>query len=288
MRRRISVEREKALIGLLDDDSPAVRSALLKEFQSLGADGIALLRHYSRNGERLVASYAKRFLEELEGPDPAGEFIQFIRSLHYEMETGCILINRVAAPQTEAAEIYEQIDIIARRVRELLVHNASAREQCKVLNRVLFHEFGFRGNREDYDDPLNSFIGQVLRRRKGMPITLSMIYILVGRRCGMDLEPVGLPGRFMVGCFSQREPFFIDTFERGAFRTVEDLLEFLIENNIEPDPAFLAPAPVGEVLCRCCRNLVRQYSMRNNPAKARLFASFVREFENTYRRHAEP
>lgn len=288
MRRRISREREDALTALLDDDTPAVRNALLDEFRRLGETGLTLLRFHARSDNRLLSSHARRLLDDLEGPDPAGEMVRFIRSLNYELETGCTLINRVIYPQAEPVELYEQLDALAARVRELSVNHSSPIEQCKVLNRVLFHEYSFRGNREDADDPLNSLLGQVLRRRRGIPITLSILYILVARRVGLELEPVGLPGRFMVGCYGGHEPFFIDAFERGVLRSPVELLAMLDENGIEPDPMFLAPAPVGEVLCRCCRNLVRQFGLRNNPAKSRLFATFVREFENTYRRHAEP
>lgn len=287
MKRRISKEREKALKTLLDDESPVVQEALLKAFRELGRDGCELLRHFSRTGNRITAEYAKRFLEQLEGPDAGAEFIRFIRSLHYELESGFILLNRLYAPQVEPIEILQQLDSIARRVGEISVNRHSALEQCKVLNRVLFHELGFRGNRDDFDDPLNSFLSAVLRRRKGIPISLSILYILVGRRCKLELEPICLPGRFMVGCFSQREPFFVDPFERGAFRPVDEIMDFLAQNGVDPDPVYLAPAPVGEVLCRCCRNLGRQYSLRNNPARARLFWGFVQEFEEVYRRHAQ-
>ncbi len=287
VRRRISREREDALTALLDDETPAVRNALVDEFRRLGDTGLTLLRFHARSDDRILAAHARRVLDELEGPDPAGEFVRFIRSLNYELESGCTLIHRVVFPQMEAAEIYEQLDLIAARVRELMVHHSSPLEQCKVLNRVLFHEVGFRGNREDFDDPMNSLLGQVLRRRRGIPISLSILYILVARRVGLELEPIGLPGRFMVGCFAGAEPFFIDPFERGALRGAIEIMSLLDENGIEPDPTLLAPAPVGDVLCRCCRNLVRQFGLRNNPGKAKLFASFVREFEDVYRRHAE-
>ena len=80
-------------------------------------------------------------------------------------------------------------------------------EICSVMNRVLFHEYGFRGAGKDFENPQNSFLHRVLERRKGLPITLSVIYILIARRLGFDLEPIGLPGRFMVGCFSDERPF---------------------------------------------------------------------------------
>ena len=78
------------------------------------------------------------------------------------------------------------------------------REYCTIINRVLFHEQGFRGAGKKFENPDNSIVHKVLKSKQGLPITLSLIYILVARRVGLDLEPIGLPGRFMVGCFSER------------------------------------------------------------------------------------
>lgn len=286
--RIISQAYEDALARLMDDESPSVRLALVDEFQRLGQDGLHLLKRFERSGNRILADAARRYLELLQGPDPVGEFTRFVRSLNYELETGCFLLNRTVQPGLDTGPLYALLDIIASRVRELTILPCSPWERCRVINRVLFHEYGFRGNQDDFDDPNNSLLGMVLRRRKGIPITLSILYLAVASRCGLDLEPVGMPGRFVVGCFLENRPFFIDPYERGGFRTEEELLTILGSNQLEPDPTFLTPVSTGEVLCRCCRNLVRQYSLRNDPAKAKLFAGFVREFEQAYRRHAEP
>lgn len=284
--RRLSIERESALVRLLDDETPAVRDAVASELKRLGPLGLDLLRRLARDDDPEQAAHAKQFLERIEGPDPAGEFTRFIRSLHYELETGSILLSRVVQPNLATASIYEPLDRIASRCRELMVHPSPVWERCKILNRVLFHEWGFRGNSEDFDDPHNSFLSFVLRRRKGIPITLSILYLLVARRCGLELEPIGMPGRFLVGCFLEKEPFFIDPYERGGFRSGEELMEILQTRENEAGLGALDPVPIGEVLCRSCRNLVRQYSLRNQPARAKMFAGFVREFEETHRRRA--
>lgn len=288
MERVLDHKREEAIIRLLDDDSPVVQAALKEEFKRLDDAGIALLRKLARSRNRIVAAQARDFLEELQGPNTIKRFRAFIRSLNYELETGCLLLNRTVYPEVDVAETCMEIDAIAARCRELMVLPSSPWEKCKILNRVLFHEYGFRGNTENFDDPLNSFMAQVLERRKGIPITLSILYILVAQRCGLDLEPIGMPGRFMVGCFLEERPFYIDAYERGGVRTAEELKEILRRNNLKARPSFLAPSSVGDVLKRCCQNLVRQYSMKNNPSKAKLFASFVREFEVTYSKHANP
>lgn len=274
-------------MALLDDDSPVVQTALRTELLRLKDLGTDLLRRLVNGPNRLLAEHARQYLEEIEGPDPVECFRRFIRSLEYELETGCLLLNRTVNPSLETAECGMLLDAIAARSRELLVLPAPAWEQCRILNRVIFHEFGFRGNREHFDDPLNTMIGPVLQRRKGSPVMLSTIYILVAQRVGLQLEPVGTPGPFLVGCFLDSHPFYIDPFESGGFRSVEEMREILLSHNIAPRASHFAPSPVGEVLCRCCGLLARQYSILNHPTRPRLFASFVSQFEETYRRQTQ-
>lgn len=281
-----SAPLQNALLALIDDATPAVRTALLAEFTQQGSGGIQFLQQIARGQDRLLAWHAAWFLHELKFSDPVAEFKGFIRSLNYELETGALLLSRIRAPELDIGACYTLLDDLAARCRGLILEPSTAREKCRVLNRVLFHEYGFRGNVEHSTDPLNNFLDQVLHRRKGLPITLSIVYLLVAQRVGLALEPVGLPRHFVVGCYLEDTPFFIDAFDQGAFRTPGELFMTLRQNNINPRISDLAPTPVREVLCRCCRNLTNHYAAAQDYAHAQLFAELVEEFEATYERHA--
>ena len=280
--------RRQALTELLDDPAPAVRSALLVEFARHGRESVALLRDLTHQPNRMLALHAAWFLRELHLSDPVGEFRGFIRSLNYELETGALLLSRTVNPDLDVGACCTQLDSLAARCRELIAEPATAREKCRVLNRVLFHEFGLHGNAENYTDPLNSHLDQVLARRKGIPISLSIVYLLVAERVGLQLEAVALPGHFMVGCYEENVPFFIDPFNAGVFLTAGEVFIFLRQGSGQASLADLAPAPVRDVLCRCCRNLANHYNVSHEPGRARLFAGFVAEFEATHERHAQP
>lgn len=284
----LSAAERDALLGLLDDPSPAVRRALCARFRGLGPVAAAFLQEVSRGSHRVLARQAARYLEELDFADPVGDFRTFIRSLHYELESGALLLARTVSPQLDTAACRGQLDAIAERCRELIVEPSGTREKCRIMNRVLFHEWGFHGNTEHYTDPRNSFLDQVLERRTGIPLSLSVVYLLVAERLGLELEPVGLPGHFIVGCFTDDLPFFIDPFDRGVFRDAEEVFELLRANQLVPKTSDLAPTPIREVLCRSCRNLVNHCTAAGDMERARLFAAFVEEFEATYQRHAEP
>ncbi len=257
------------------------------EFQSLGKEGMQFLQELAKGHNRVLAWHANWYLRELKFTDPVAEFKGFIRSLNYELETGALLLSHVVHPDLDIGACCIFLDEIAQRCRELIVEPATSRDKCRVLNRVLFHEYGFHGNIEHYADPLNNFLDQVLNRRKGIPASLSIVYLLVANRIGMTLEPVKLPGNFVVGCYLDDVPFFIDCFEKGVFYSADDIFAQLRQNKIIPKVGDLAPTPVREVLHHCCRSLVSHYTAANDMEHARLFAEFAEEFEATYERHAQ-
>jgi regulator of sirC expression with transglutaminase-like and TPR domain len=283
----LTAAEKEALLGLLDDPSPTVRRALLARFSSRGAAAAALLQEAARSPNRLLARHATWFIDELKLSDPVSEFRSFIRSLNYELETGTLLLARTVTPQLDVNECRADFDEIAARCRELISEPSSNREKCRAINRVLFHEWGFRGNVEQYTDPMNSFIDKVLMRRKGIPISLSVLYLLVAERLGIPLEPVGLPGHFVVGCYADEAPFFIDPFDQGLFRDAEEIFALLRSNHISPKPSDLAPTTVREVLSRSCRNIANHYAAASDMARAQIFAEFADEFEATHERYLQ-
>ena len=286
--KKYTAAQRQALAGLLDDPSPTVRSALLAQFAQHGRESVELLRHLASQPNRLLALHAAAYLRELNFSDPVTEFRGFIRSLNYELETGALLLSRTVNPGLDVGTCCLQLDALAARCRQLIAEPATPREKCRVLNRVLFHEHGLRGNTDHYADPLNSHLDQVLLRRKGTPLSLSIVYLLVAERAGLDLAPVGLPGHFLVGCYREKVPFFIDPFNAGIFLSVGEAFALLRSRQAQAVVTDLAPTPVREVLCRCCRNLVNHYSAAGELDHAHLFAEFVAEFEATHARHAQP
>ena len=282
----LSEARREALLSLLDDTTPPVRKALLAHFIDVGAPAVQFLQEVSHSSHRVLARHATWFLEEMRFSDPVAEFRGFIRSLNYELESGALLLSRTVSPALDVGACCATLDEIAQRCRELITHPATVREQCRIINRVLFHEWGFHGNVENYTDPLNSLIDQVLTRRKGIPISLCTVYLLIADRLGRELEPVGLPRHFIVGCYTEAKPFFIDPFDRGIFLDTDEVFALLRANKIVPKTTDLMPTPIREVLCRSCRNLVNHYKAAGETEHARLFASFVEEFDSAYEKNA--
>ena len=275
----LTPEQKESFIKLLDDDTPAIRKALFEEFERLGEEAVDFLRELALGAEEPTASNARVFLKEFLPHDTVGEFVEFIRGVDHDLEAGVLLLDQTVYPKLDLGEVSGFFDQVAKRARELMLLPCSSQDKCLVINRVLFFEYAFRGNLENFDDPLNSFLHQVIKRRKGIPISLSILYLLVAQRCGIPLSPIGFPGYVMLGCFTEKEPFYIDPFKGGVMYSVRQMREVLKMRKVTFKKSYLEPISVTEIIRRTCRNLVQHYTAQKQIALARLFARFVHECE---------
>jgi len=179
-----------------------------------------------------------------------------------------------------ASEEYPGLDIL-RYVAKLEAMAAAVRREIEGtddpvvkidhLNRYLFLERGFRGNSQEYYDPRNSFLNDVLDRRLGIPITVSIVYMEVGRRVGMPLRGVGMPGHFIVKYASPDGDIYIDPFNKGRVLSREACEELIEQVYGEPVPfqeTFLATVTKKQILARMLMNLKAIYIHTKDYLKA--------------------
>lgn len=139
-----------------------------------------------------------------------------------------------------------------------------------ALNTVLFKELDFQGNRSEYYDPKNSFLNDVITRKKGIPISLSVVYMEVARRVGLSLEGIGFPGHFLVKYDDGDVEILIDVFDGGEIRAREDLdrmLQQLYRGQVSYQPGFVAALGKRDILRRMLNNLKWIYLERGEPLK---------------------
>ncbi len=136
-----------------------------------------------------------------------------------------------------------------------------------AVNYVLFRQYGFHGNRDDYFDPKNSFLNEVIERKTGIPITLSVLYMEVAERVGLMLDGVGFPGHFLVKCVGDGEEIVIDPFNGGEIKSREDIDKMLFDlygGKVVFHSDFLAPSTKKDILKRMLTNLKAIYINRND------------------------
>jgi len=174
-------------------------------------------------------------------------------------------------PDLDIPECLAQIDELAVAVTERRGAVADVYRSLAALNYILFTERRFRGNRDDYFDPKNSFLNEVLARKTGIPISLSVLYIEVGQRIGLKLFGVGFPGHFLVKYAGSREEIVVDPFAGGEVRSREDLagmIRQLYGDKVSLHAKFLEPVTKKQILQRMLANLKAIYRKKNDLVKS--------------------
>jgi regulator of sirC expression with transglutaminase-like and TPR domain len=187
-----------------------------------------------------------------------------------DLARACLLIAEDAYPGLEAVRYLGELERMAIALRGKLPPEGGAEERVLALNRFLFDELGFRGNTDQYYDPRNSYLNEVIDRRTGIPISLAVLYMEVGRRIGLPLQGVSFPGHFLVRLRLPRGTLVLDPFCGGAPQSAEDLRERL--ERVLPDGArtleqYLAPASKRQILARLLRNLKGIYREADQPER---------------------
>lgn len=173
-------------------------------------------------------------------------------------------------PGVEPAPWLALLDDFGERLRPRLDGVADELDRVSLLAGFLSVEVGLRGNAEDYYDPRNSFLNEVLARGLGIPITLALVYMEVGRRTGVPLVGVGFPGHFLLR-HSLYPQLLLDPYEGGRVLTEEDcrqMLEKLSGGSLPFDARLLRPSGPRQILIRMLNNLRGIYLNRNEPLKA--------------------
>lgn len=170
-----------------------------------------------------------------------------------------LLIAEKEYPGLDVQHYLDRLDELAVRALTHVPARAGPAATVEALNRELFEIQGFRGNSEDYYDPRNSYLNEVLDRRLGIPITLSIIYMAIGRRLGLALEGVAFPGHFLVKLAIPDRMLVLDPFVRGLALSEAELSLRLQEAFGTNAPVFttdlLATAGKKEILARMLRNV---------------------------------
>jgi len=195
-----------------------------------------------------------------------------------ELARACLMIARDAYPGLDPAHYLGEIERYALRLRARLAQTVRAVDKLLALNEFLFGELGYAGNVDAYYDPRNSYLNEVIDRRTGIPISLSILYIEVGRRVGLPLEGVSFPGHFLVRLKVRGGVLVVDPFVAGEPQSAESLRERLarvvpkeatggLPIDALPIEQFLEPATHRQILARVLRNLKGIYREADAPAR---------------------
>jgi regulator of sirC expression with transglutaminase-like and TPR domain len=172
------------------------------------------------------------------------------------------LARTIAYPQLNVAEYMGKLHEISEQAADYIDFGASSPDQAEQLAAYLFRRLGFRGNRTSYNDPRNSFLNEVIDRRLGIPITLSIIFIAVAGELGIPAYGIGLPGHFIVGIGHEGADRWLDPFHEGRWLDLSDCADLIRLSSGYAGPieaSWFAPVSGRAILARLLSNLRANY-----------------------------
>lgn len=204
--------------------------------------------------------------------DPYREFRQAAHRPEEQIDLGraALTIALPDYPKLDISAYLARIDRFAEEVTAQCGAGAGEFRLIAALNYVLFSRHGFRGNRDDYYDPKNSFLNELIERKTGIPITLSVLYMEVARRIGLEVDGVGFPGHFLVKAVCADDEVVIDPFDGGEIRSRQDLealLKRMYGGKVDFRSNFLAAVSKKQILQRMLNNLKVIYVRTNDLVK---------------------
>jgi regulator of sirC expression with transglutaminase-like and TPR domain len=173
-----------------------------------------------------------------------------------------LLIAAEEYPRLEIGLYLEKLENLAQHTSFRIKDATNVMEIIEAINRTLFDELGFQGNRENYYDPRNSYLNEVIDRRLGIPITLSVVYLEIARMLHLPMQGIGLPGHFILGFPGDSENIYVDVFNGGRLLTENacaDLVAGMSGGKLKFTPNHLAPVTKKQILTRMLSNLLNIY-----------------------------
>ncbi|GAC1337443.1 MAG: SirB1 family protein [Myxococcales bacterium] len=199
------------------------------------------------------------------------ELMRFAAQEPVDLARAALAIAREEYPYLDEGLYLRRLDELGVQARSGIPAGASPERRMGRLNSFLFHELGFSGNRADYNDPRNSFLNEVLDRRTGIPITLSVVYLEVGRRCGLDVEGIGFPGHFLCRVALGEHELIVDPFHRGQLVALDEIkrrFRAAVGEAAPFDVRVLRAARPRDILVRMLQNLKSVYQQKGDGPRA--------------------
>jgi regulator of sirC expression with transglutaminase-like and TPR domain len=250
----------KALLSLLDDDDIEVVSQVEKEFLAQGGSIIPYLeKEWEQNFNPVVQKRIEDLVHVLQFVLLEDRFSKWKKTGGEDLMEGLWLICTYQYPDLEFNTIKRAMEQIYYEVWLEMKPEMLPMEQVRTLNNVLFTKLKFSSNTKNFHSPANSMISQVLESKKGNPISLCVIYMMVAQKLKLPIYGVNLPSLFILTYKNDDSQFYINAFNKGLIFTKEDIDNYLHQLNLAPIDVFYQPCSNIDIVARVLRNLINSF-----------------------------
>lgn len=259
----------KALVSLLDDQDDQIVTQIVDKIRSLGKQVIPFLENeWETNFNPAVQRRIEELIHDLQYELLKERIQEWYAGKDQDLLTGLWLVATYQYPDLELEKIKQELEQIYYEAWLEFKPDLHVYDQVKILNGVLFNKLKFGANTKNFHSPGNSMINIVLETRKGNPITLCVIYMLVAQKLKMPVYGVNLPNLFIVTYKEGTNQFYINAFNKGLIFTRQDIENYIHELHLTPQDSFFEPCSNLEILRRVMRNLIMSFDKVGEHAKA--------------------
>lgn len=253
-----------ALIALLDDPDPGVQKAVDRRLAEMGPQALPCMRRALQSAAHPMRTILAEKIHALHLTDVEQAWNLIMEMPFPDLERGAFLLARYRYPDVQPGAYGSLLDEMAESARKH-ISGSSGVAKATALCSYFCHELGFQGNQEQYYDENNSYLNWVLDHRRGIPVSLSAVYLLLGRRLDLPVFGVNMPGHFLVKYEDRQSEFYLDLFNGGTAVARSEWVHFLVTAGIRPRPSFFAAADSRTILLRMARNLAAIAYQTNEP-----------------------
>jgi regulator of sirC expression with transglutaminase-like and TPR domain len=263
-----AIRQRAALLRLLSDEDPGTVALVKAQLAAGGSEMIAVLRDLDSAATPAVSFHLRDIIAEIEEQTSEARFIELCRNFgeHGDVERAAWVLSAVLLPGEDFSGARHTIDEWGAEVQHRLAKAGTALDRVETLAEFLNLEQRLRGNDDDYYNLRNSLLPAVIDSRLGIPISLSLVYMLVGKRAGMVVDGIGLPGHFIV----RYEGIFFDPFHGGRRVGLDECKSLLEQQNLTLLPHHLAPTTSRQMLIRTLTNIYYIADQNDPPLAARV------------------
>ncbi|SOE23939.1 Transglutaminase-like superfamily protein [Spirosomataceae bacterium TFI 002] len=261
----------KALVSLLDDSDEEVYAHVEERIKGLGDSIIPVLEsHWEENSLNVTL---QRKIELLIHEMQYGQFtnglIKWKENGAQDILEGMWLVAKYQYPDLEFEKVKAEINQIYFDAWLLLRDEVHPHDAIKILNHIFFEKYGFTGNTKNFHSPANSMINQVVDVKKGNPISLCVIYMIVAQRLNLPVFGVNLPSLFILTYESPTVQFYINVFNKGLIFSKNDIDTYLKQMKVEPRKEFYKPCTNLEIIKRVLLNLIVSFKKNSDIEKVK-------------------
>lgn len=246
-----------AMISLLDDTDKRIVEQIENKILSLGVTVVSTLEQaWESNLNPLLQSRLEEIIHILQFDDLKERLVNWKNSEEQDLLEGMWILATYQYPDLDILKIRQSIEQIYHEIWIEFANVTDSMSKIRTINYVLYQKLKFGANTKNFHAPSNSMLNQVLESKKGNPISLGVIYLLLAQKLEMPIYGVNLPNLFVVTYHTEDEVFYVNAFNRGLIFSKTDIDTYINQLNLPSSPIFYEPCSNLAIVQRVLRNLV--------------------------------